>query len=141
LISDETRIYLRDCYDHTVRIIELIETYRELCADLVDLYLSSVNNRMNEVMTVLTVFATVFIPLTFISSIYGMNFNTAVSPWNMPELNWYLGYPLAMGLMATVAAGLLFFFWRKGWLAPLNPRNVPSTQRASSVPPAARPAE
>jgi magnesium transporter len=135
LISDDTRLYLRDCYDHTVRIIELIETYRELCADLVDLYLSSVNNRMNEVMKVLTVFATVFIPLTFISSIYGMNFNTAVSPWNLPELNWYFGYPLAMGLMAIVAAGLVFFFWRKGWLAPLNPKNFPSARHSIPLPP------
>jgi magnesium transporter len=109
----------------------MIETYRELCADLVDLYLSSVNNRMNEVMKVLTVFATVFIPLTFISSIYGMNFNTEKSPWNMPELNWYFGYPLVMGFMAAVAVSLIVFFWRKGWLAPLNPRNVP--RRALSV--------
>jgi magnesium transporter len=133
LVSDETRIYLRDCYDHTVRIIELIETYRELCADLVDLYLSTVNNRMNEVMKVLTVFATVFIPLTFISSIYGMNFDTSASPWNMPELKWYFGYPLAMGLMTTVAASLVFFFWRKGWLAPLNPKNVNAPRPASTT--------
>jgi magnesium transporter len=121
LVSDETRLYLRDCYDHTLRIIELIETYRELCADLVDLYLSSVNNRMNEVMKVLTVFATIFIPLTFIVGVYGMNFDHDSSPWNMPELSWYWGYPAVWVLMAAIAGLLLYFFWRKGWLAPLRP--------------------
>jgi magnesium transporter len=124
LVSDDTRLYLRDCYDHAVRIIELIETYRELCADLMDLYLSSVNNRMNEVMKVLTVFSAVFIPLTFICSVYGMNFDTEESPLNMPELNWYFGYPLALGLMGIVGATLLTFFWRKGWLASLNPKKL-----------------
>jgi magnesium transporter len=115
-ISDETRLHLRDCYDHTVRVIDFVETYRELGSDLMDLYLSSVSQRMTEVMKVLTIIATIFIPLTFISSIYGMNFNTQASPWNMPELNWYYGYPLALLAMAVVGAAFLVSFWHRGWL-------------------------
>jgi magnesium transporter len=116
LVTPETRVYLRDCYDHAVRIIDFVETYRELGADLTDLYLSSVSQRLNEVMKVLTVFTAVFIPLTLIAGIYGMNFNTQASPWNMPELNWLCGYPFALSLMALVAGGLLLWFRRKGWL-------------------------
>jgi magnesium transporter len=81
-----------------------------------DVYLSSVSNRMNEVMKVLTVIATVFIPLTFVSSIYGMNFDPKVSPWNMPELAWRFGYPFALLVMLLIAVGLLYFFRRRGWL-------------------------
>jgi magnesium transporter len=116
VITDTTRIYLRDCSDHTFQIIDLLETYRELASDLMDLYHSSLANRMNEVMQVLTVIATIFIPLTFIVGVYGMNFDTKVSPWNMPELEWYWGYPAVWAVMLTIAGGLLFFFWRKGWL-------------------------
>jgi magnesium transporter len=116
LVSDETRIYLRDCYDHTVQIIDMLEMYRETASSLVDFYLSSISNRMNEVMKVLTIIATIFIPLSFIAGLYGMNFSSDSSPWNMPELHWYWGYPFALGLMAAVAAGLLIFFRRKGWL-------------------------
>lgn len=112
----ESRLYLRDVYDHSVRIIDLIETYREICSDLMDLYLSSISNRMNEVMRVLTVISTLFIPLTFIAGVYGMNFDPDSSRWNMPELRWYLGYPLCMGLMAVVTIGQLIFFWRRGWI-------------------------
>ena len=126
-ISAETRLYFRDCYDHVVQIIDLIETYRELGADLTDIYLSTVSNRTNEIMRVLTVIATIFIPLTFISSIYGMNFNTAISPWNMPELNWYWGYPLALLLMLGVAAGQLLFFRRHGWLG--SPKKLRSEKK------------
>jgi magnesium transporter len=115
-ISSETRIYMRDCYDHVTQIIDLVETYRELGADLTDIYLSSVSNRTNEIMRVLTVITTIFIPLTFIVGIYGMNFNTGISPWNMPELNWYWGYPLVLLLMLSVAVGQLAFFRRRGWL-------------------------
>ena len=120
LISDETRLHLRDCYDHTVRLIDLVETYRELGSDLMDVYLSSVSNRTNEIMRVLTVIATIFIPLTFIAGVYGMNFNPGTSPWNMPELNWYWGYPFALTLMAAVIVGQLAFFWRRGWLRSLR---------------------
>ncbi len=115
-VSDETRTYLRDCYDHTIQLIELLEIDHETCSDLRDIYLSSVSNRMNEVMMVLTIMASIFIPLGFIASLYGMNFNPAASPWNMPELNWFFGYPFALGLMATVAVGLLLFFRRRGWI-------------------------
>jgi magnesium transporter len=116
LIREDTRIYLRDCADHTFQIMDLVDTYRELTSDLMSLYHSSLSNRMNEIMQVLTVIATIFIPLTFIVGIYGMNFNTAVSPWNMPELNWYYGYPIIWVIMVIVSAALLMLFQRKGWL-------------------------
>lgn len=116
LISETTRVYLRDCHDHVYQIIELVETHREMLGGLLDIYLSSVSNRMNDVMKVLTVIATMFIPLTFLAGIYGMNFNPEVSPWNMPELNWYWGYPGLVGLMILVGTLELFLFWRKGWI-------------------------
>lgn len=115
LISEEVRVYLRDCYDHAIQVLDMVETYRELGAGLMDIYLSSVSNRMNEIMKLLTVISSIFIPLTFIAGVYGMNFNTEKSPWNMPELNWYWGYPLCLVSMAAVAVGLIFFFWRRGW--------------------------
>jgi magnesium transporter len=115
LISPEVRVYLRDCYDHAVQVMDLVETYRELASGLMDVYLSSVGNRMNEIMKFLTVMSSIFIPLTFIAGIYGMNFNTDKSAWNMPELNWYWGYPLCLAVMLAIAAGLVFFFWRRGW--------------------------
>ncbi|MCA9102060.1 MAG: magnesium/cobalt transporter CorA [Planctomycetales bacterium] len=114
----ETRVYLRDCYDHTVQLIELLEVYREMCSDLREYFLSLASNRMNEVMKVLTIIATIFIPLGFIAGLYGMNFNTHRSPWNMPELNWPYGYPAALGLMASVALGMVFYFRHKGWIGP-----------------------
>ncbi len=123
-IADTTRVYLRDCYDHVVQIVELVETYRELTADLRDLYMSSISNRINETMRVLTIISVIFIPLTFIAGIYGMNFDTDASDVNMPELNWPFGYPIVLTAMAVVAAALLVFFYRKGWLAPMNPRKV-----------------
>ncbi|MBD2292106.1 magnesium/cobalt transporter CorA [Anabaena sphaerica FACHB-251] len=117
IISDEVRIYLRDCYDHAVQVMDMVETYRELASGLMDVYLSAVSNKMNEIMKFLTVVSSIFIPLTFVAGIYGMNFNTEKSPYNMPELNWYLGYPLCLGLMALIAGMLIFLFWRRGWLA------------------------
>lgn len=116
LISDETKVYLRDSYDHVVQIVEIVESYRELAASLFDVYLSSMSNRMNEVMKVLTMFATVFIPLTFIAGIYGMNFDPATSTLNMPELRWRWGYPVVLGGMAAIAIGMILYFRRKGWL-------------------------
>jgi magnesium transporter len=122
LISEEVRIYLRDCYDHTVQVMDMVETYRELTSGLMDVYLSAVSNKMNEIMKILTVVSSIFIPLTFVAGIYGMNFNTDKSPYNMPELNWYWGYPFCLGLMGVIAGGLIFFFWRRGWLS--NSLNV-----------------
>jgi len=116
LVTDHTRIFLRDCYDHTVQLMDMIETYREIASSLVDIHLSSLSKRMNEIMKVLTIIATIFIPLGFIAGVYGMNFDPEASPWNMPELGWYLGYPFALGLMGLVAAGLVFYFWREGWI-------------------------
>ncbi|OKH51729.1 magnesium and cobalt transport protein CorA [Calothrix sp. HK-06] len=116
LISDEVRLYLRDCYDHSIQVIDMVETYRELSSGLMDVYLSAVSNKMNEIMKFLTVMSSIFIPLTFIAGIYGMNFNTEKSPLNMPELNWYWGYPLCLGSMGAIATGLLLIFKRWGWL-------------------------
>ncbi|MDP3938666.1 MAG: magnesium/cobalt transporter CorA [Deltaproteobacteria bacterium] len=115
-ITDSTRVYLRDCYDHTVHVIDILEIYRELSSGLMEDYLSSINNQMNQVMKVLTIFAAIFIPLSFIASLYGMNFNTKRSPLNMPELDWYWGYPFVLLVMAATAGGLLWYFRRKGWL-------------------------
>ena len=114
--SDNTRPYLRDCYDHVVQVVELVETYRELTADLRDLHMSSISNRINETMRVLTIISTIFIPLTFIAGIYGMNFDPDTSPWNMPELRWYYGYPATLAVMAVTAVGMLVYFYRQGWI-------------------------
>ncbi len=116
LVNRSTEVYFRDIYDHTVQIIETVETYRDMLSGMLDLYLSSVSNKMNEVMKVLTIIATIFIPLTFIAGIYGMNFDPDASPLNMPELEWVYGYPIALLVMATIAGIMLIFFRRKGWL-------------------------
>lgn len=123
-IQPETRLFLRDCYDHAVQLIDLVETYRELAADVRDLFLSSVSNRLNEVMKVLTIISTIFLPLTFVAGIYGMNFNTAASPWNMPELNWYYGYFFSYGVMALVTLGFVWYFRRKGWVGKAMSRRT-----------------
>jgi len=110
LVRKPTRPYLRDCYDHTVHVLDIVETYRELAGGLMEAYLSSVSNKMNEVMKVLTVIATIFIPLTFVAGIYGMNYK-----W-MPELGWRWGYPAVLIFMFAVAITMLIIFHRKGWL-------------------------
>jgi magnesium transporter len=115
-ISDETRIYFRDCYDHVIRLMDITENYRELSSDLMDVHLSSLSNRMNEVMKTLTVIASIFIPLTFIVGIYGMNFDIESSPLNMPELYTYWGYPGVMLFMLILSLGMLYYFRRKGWM-------------------------
>lgn len=112
----ETLIHLRDCYDHAVQILDFIETYRELSADLQDVYLSSISNRMNEVMKVLTIITTLCVPPNLVAGIYGMNFDNTVSPFNMPELRWYFGYPYALSLMLIIALTTLLIMWMKGWL-------------------------
>ncbi|HEX5718159.1 MAG TPA: magnesium/cobalt transporter CorA [Thermoanaerobaculia bacterium] len=115
VIHPGTQVFLRDCYDHTIQVIDMIETFRDLAAGMLDVYLSSTSNRMNEVMKVLTIISTIFIPLNFIAGVYGMNFNTDRSRMNMPELDWAFGYPYALTLMFTVALLLVFYFRKKRW--------------------------
>jgi len=110
LVRDKTQLFLRDCYDHALELIELIEINREIGTSLIDLYRANLNMRLNEIMKVLTIIATIFMPLTFIAGVYGMNFK------HMPELAWKLGYPLSLGLMALVAVGMLVYFRKKGWM-------------------------
>ncbi|MFC1590249.1 magnesium/cobalt transporter CorA [Candidatus Omnitrophota bacterium] len=116
LIKKTTRIYLRDIYDHTIQVIDSIETSRDMVSGMLDIYLSSISNRMNEVMKVLTIIATIFIPLTFIAGIYGMNFNTEISTLNMPELNWPYGYVFTWVVMGVIICLMLVYFKRKKWL-------------------------
>lgn len=114
-MAEAIRVYLKDLYDHTIQVLDTVETFRDIISGMIDIYLSSVSNRMNEVMKVLTIFAVIFIPLTFIAGVYGMNFNTSQSPFNMPELNWYFGYPFALSLMAGTAISMLIYFKKKKW--------------------------
>lgn len=114
LIHADTRVFLRDCYDHVIQAIDMVETYRDLAGSLLEVYLSSVSNRMNEVMKVLTIISTIFIPLSFIAGLYGMNFDRA-SPLNMPELGWSWGYPFSLLLMLAVAGVMVIYFRRKKW--------------------------
>jgi magnesium transporter len=108
-MSEPIRPFLRDVHDHTIQIIEIIESYRDILTGLIDLYMSGVGNRMNEVMKVLTIIATIFIPITFVAGIYGMNFKV------MPELDWRWGYGGALGLMAAIAGAMVVYFKRKNW--------------------------
>lgn len=110
LIRDKTRIYLRDVSDHAIRIVESIESYRDILSTLMDIYISSVSNKLNEVMKVLTVFASIFIPLTFLAGIYGMNFEY------MPELHWKYAYPALWGIFIVTPIVLLSYFKKKRWL-------------------------
>lgn len=116
LIKKDTQVFLRDCYDHSVQLMDILETYREIASGLIDIYISSISVKLNETMKVLTVIATVFMPLSFIASLYGMNFDRQTSPWNMPELGWKYGYPFSLLLMAVSAGALVWYFRRKGWL-------------------------
>jgi len=116
LIKEGSLVYLRDCYDHTTQILDLIENYREMASSLIDVYLSSANHRLSEIMRVLTMIATIFIPLTFVVGLYGMNFNHPNSPWSMPELGWYYGYPMVWGVMLFIVVGMFIYFKRKNWL-------------------------
>lgn len=116
LIKETTDIFLRDLYDHTIQVIDTIETSRDMIAGMLDIYLSSISNKMNEVMKVLTIIATIFIPLTFVAGIYGMNFNPEISRWNMPELDWKFGYLFTWGVMLLIALTMVLYFRRKKWL-------------------------
>ncbi|MGB5079483.1 MAG: magnesium/cobalt transporter CorA [Burkholderiales bacterium] len=115
LIAESTKLYLRDCYDHAIQIMDLIETYRDMTASMLDIYLSSISNRLNETIRVLTVIATIFIPPTFFASVYGMNFDRSAGPWNMPELGWAYGYPALWSVMLISVLGMLFYFKRRKW--------------------------
>ncbi len=116
LAGTGVKLFLRDVSDHIAQVIDTIENYREMVFSIYDMYMSAISNKMNEIMKVLTIIATVFIPITFIAGVYGMNFNTRKSPLNMPELEWSWGYPFALLLMAGVAVAMLIFFKRKKWL-------------------------
>ena len=116
LIQKSTHIFLRDVYDHTIQVIDSVETFRDMASGMVDLYLSSISNKMNQVMQVLTIIATIFIPLTFIAGIYGMNFDPGASPFNMPELGWYWGYISVWLVMIIIGIIMLIYFKRKRWL-------------------------
>ncbi len=115
LIQAGTKAYLRDLYEHTIQIIDTIETFRDMVSGLLDIYLSSLSNRMNEVMKVLTIIATIFIPLGFLAGVYGMNFDTS-SPFNLPELSMRYGYILFWVLVLVTGCGLFFFFKKKKWI-------------------------
>jgi len=110
LISNSTEPYLRDVYDHTIQVIDTVETYRDMVSGMLDIYLSSISNRMNAVMKMLTIIATIFIPLTFVAGIYGMNFKY------MPELEWRWGYALVLLVMIAISVVMLLYFRRKKWL-------------------------
>lgn len=121
LISDATKMYIRDAYDHCIQIIDMVESMKEISASIIDMYLSIISNRMNEIMKVLTIISSIFIPLTFIAGIYGMNFSREdpitgkVLPQNMPELYQEHGYLYTMIVMAIIAIVQIIYFWRKGW--------------------------
>ena len=110
LIQADTRLYLRDCYDHAIQVIEILESFRETTAGLMELYLSSASNRLNEAIRVLTIIATVFIPPTFVVGVYGMNFD------HMPELHWQYGYALVWFVILAIIGGLLYYFKRNDWM-------------------------
>ncbi len=115
LIDDTIEPYLRDCHDHCLAVIDFAENYRELATSIMEVHLTSISNRMNDVMKVLTIIATIFIPLSFVAGVYGMNFDPSASPWNMPELAARFGYPAVLAVMALLAAGMLWMFRRRGW--------------------------
>lgn len=116
LVTDATRLHVRDAVDHTHQLLDLVEAHHEFSSGLMTLHQAAMAQRANETMKVLTMLASVFIPLTFIVGIYGMNFDPDSSPWNMPELRWRYGYPIVMGFMAFVTFAMMIFFRRKGWL-------------------------
>jgi magnesium transporter len=127
---------MRDAADHVTQIVDILETYRELAASFVEIYLTSISNRTNQVMRLLTVISSIFIPLTFLAGVYGMNFDTS-HPANMPELRWHAGYPLFWIVCLTLALCMLAIFWKLGWLGGSGrdspPRAVDSERSADSA--------
>ncbi len=109
-ISETTRLYLRDVYDHTIQVIDNIETYRDMTAGMIDIYISSSSQKLNEIMKVLTIIATIFMPLTFIAGVYGMNFDF------MPELRWKYGYLIIMSIMGLIGGSMVYYFKKRHWL-------------------------
>lgn len=109
-MSDATRTYMRDVYDHTVQIIDIVETYREMATGLTETYMSAMSQRLNEVMKVLTIIGTIFIPLTFLAGVYGMNFK------HFPEIEWAWGYPVFWGICVVTVVMMLLWFRRRQWL-------------------------
>ncbi|GAA3997707.1 magnesium/cobalt transporter CorA [Hymenobacter fastidiosus] len=122
VIPEEMKIYFKDCYDHAIQAMDLAESYRESISSLMDLYLSDQSNRMNEVMKVLTIISSIFIPLSFVVGLYGMNFQReapdgSINYLNMPELYQPWGYPILLGILALIVTGQMYYFYRKGWLS------------------------
>ncbi len=117
LVTEDTALYFRDCQDHINRLIEAADTDRETCGELRELYFATLGEKNNAVMKVLTIIATIFIPMSFVAGLYGMNFDSSVSSLNMPELRWAFGYPFALLLMGMLASGLVYYLYRKGWLS------------------------
>ena len=121
LISDQTKMFVKDAYDHCIQIIDIVESLKEISISNIDMYLSVISNRMNEIMKVLTIISSIFIPLTFIAGIYGMNFaqqdpvTGKMLPQNMPELYQEHGYLYTMIVMGAIAVAQIIYFWRKGW--------------------------
>ncbi len=109
LINEPTKVFIDDVYDHAIQVIDTIETYRDMLSGMLDLYLSTISNKTNEVMRTLTIVATIFIPLTFIAGLYGMNFE------NMPETKWRWGYPIIIFVISSIGVSMLFYFKRKKW--------------------------
>ncbi|MCP1198791.1 magnesium/cobalt transporter CorA [Notoacmeibacter sp. MSK16QG-6] len=116
ILSDDTQRFLNDTQDHAIQLLEMSETHRDTLTGLIELHMSLASARTNEVVNLLTIVSTIFIPLGFLAGLWGMNFNPETSPWNMPELSLYFGYPTALGLMLIIALGLIWYFRRKGWL-------------------------
>ena len=130
-VDEATRVYLRDCLDHTAQLMDMLDTYRDVATQLMDMSVSAAGHRMNEIMKFLTVMSSIFIPLTFIAGVYGMNFDHSVSPYNMPELHWVYGYPFCLFLMAISVIALIAFFRYRGWLGiPESDRHHRKTRRS-----------
>jgi magnesium transporter len=131
-IPPEALPFYRDVYDHFLRVQDITEGYRDLVTSALDAYLSVQSNRMNEIVKALTLMSTVMLPLSFIAGVYGMNFKTEASPYNMPELDWFFGYPFALCLMLLVAGGIVLWFWYKGWLGDRFSKRSSSKEASKS---------
>jgi len=117
LLTKSTRVFLRDCHDHSKQANELTQFYRDTSSGLLNTFLAYEGHKTNEIFKILTMISAVFIPLNFIAGVYGMNFSHHDSPFNMPELSWYYGYPFALFLMMITALSMLFYFKKRGWVS------------------------